>query len=274
MEPFVLQQEEFFTIKDWHQIPGLVAGFTTKLGGSSQGVFSSLNMGLHVHDSSEAVLKNRRQIAKQLGFPVEHWAGAEQTHEIHIENVTKQQRGKGALKYEESYKGTDGFFTQEKGIMLTMCYADCIPLYFFHPQSKSIGVVHAGWKGSVNGIAMKMVDKFKAVHVPLNEIQVVIGPGICEQCYVVDDRVITHVDKLLEDVDEKPYNLREDGQYHLNLKELNRQILIHAGLNEDNLKMTNYCTSCHHEYFFSHRRDAGKTGRMMSFIGWKEDSLS
>jgi copper oxidase (laccase) domain-containing protein len=79
------------------------------------------------------------------------------------------------------------------------------------------------------------------------------------------------VQKILEDVDIKPYNQISDNQFQLDLKELNRTILTNAGIPHENIMITDYCTSCHENYFFSHRRDRGKTGRMMSFIGWKEE---
>jgi polyphenol oxidase len=76
---------------------------------------------------------------------------------------------------------------------------------------------------------------------------------------------------LLVDIDEKPYNLISEGQYQLDLKQLNALILQKSGIPNSQIDVTSYCTSCDHELFFSHRRDNGKTGRLMSFIGWKED---
>ena len=122
------------------------------------------------------------------------------------------------------------------------------------------------WKNS-----LKMVSRLQSEGVSTNEIHVVIGPSICQSCYVVDDKVIDKVQKLLEEYDEKPYNLISEGQYQLDLKQLNMIMLEKAGIPKSQIEITTYCTSCHNDLFFSHRRDHGHTGRLMSFIGWKED---
>ncbi|WP_026581488.1 peptidoglycan editing factor PgeF [Bacillus sp. J33] len=272
MEPFLLKNEEFFIIKEWEKrFPNLTAGFTTKNGGCSQNEFDTLNLGLHVNDSHEAVSQNRKHLAGLLGFSTEKWVGAEQTHEVRIRKVSNSDKGKGALIYDDSFPATDGFFTYDKGVLLTLCYADCVPIYFLHEKTGAIGIAHAGWKGTVSGICKEMAKLYRNEGIELSEVQAVIGPSICEKCYIVDDRVISKVQKILEDVDAKPYNLVKDNQYHLDLKKLNKQILLNAGIQENNIMITGYCTSCHQDYFFSHRRDKGRTGRMMSFIGWKEE---
>ncbi|MGP7817590.1 peptidoglycan editing factor PgeF [Niallia sp. 01092] len=272
MEPFILQEQEFFTIADWCKAyPNLLAGFSTKNGGKSEKELQSLNLAFHVNDLKETVCANRKIVADKLDFPLEKWVGAEQTHQTNIEIVTKEHAGKGAFDYESACTDTDGFFTMEKGVLLTLCYADCVPLYFFHPATGAIGIAHAGWKGTVQNIAKEMIAVFNSHHIKANEIMAVIGPSISERRYIVDDRVIAEVEKILSADEAKPYYLVSPNQYALNLQQLNKQILIKAGVSEKNIQLTNYCTSHHEDYFFSHRRDNGKTGRMMSFIGWRED---
>ncbi|MGG0283633.1 peptidoglycan editing factor PgeF [Peribacillus butanolivorans] len=271
-EPFVLIEDQYLLIDSWrHQNLQLVAGFSTKDGGVSSGNFKTLNTGFHVGDKLDDVQENRRILAKKLSFPLDEWIGAEQTHETYIQQVTSLDAGKGAADYASSFKATDGFYTKDKNVLLTLCYADCVPLYFLAPAHGMIGVAHAGWKGTVNGIARKMVEAWQSKGIKSTEIFAVIGPSICSKCYVVDDKVIDLVQNLLEDNDEKPYNLISDGQYHLDLKQLNAMVLQKSGIPKSQIDVTSYCTSCNHDLFFSHRRDNGKTGRLMSFIGWKED---
>lgn len=270
MEPFFLKNEQYYLIKDW-VTDSLIVGFTSKNGGVSKGDFSSLNVGLHVKDDPEAVCENRRIVGELLEFPLSSWVAAEQTHEQNIVKVGFNNRGRGATDYEDSFKSTDGLFTTESGVLLTLCYADCVPLYFYAPKVHAIGIAHAGWKGTVKGIGREMVRKYAEEQIAPKDILVVVGPSICENCYIVDDRVIGLVQNILEDVEEKPYNLISGNQYHLNLKELNRLILIKSGIPEANIQVSKHCTSCDETEFFSHRRDKGSTGRMMSFIGWKED---
>ncbi|MDQ0155932.1 peptidoglycan editing factor PgeF [Robertmurraya andreesenii] len=270
MEPFFLKNESFYLIEDWMK-DHLVAGFTTRNGGRSEGGFSTLNLGYHVNDAPDSVLHNRKIVSELLDFPLNRWIAAEQTHDARIMKVTVEDAGRGATSYSDSFKGTDGFFTKESGILLTMCYADCVPLYFYAPKAHAIGLAHAGWKGTVKGIGSEMIRVFEEENIRAEDIFVVIGPSICENCYVVDDYVIKFVQNRLEDVEEKPYNLISGNQYQLDLKEANRLILMKAGIKEENIQVSDLCTSCQEKQFFSHRRDKGKTGRMMSFLAWKED---
>lgn len=272
MEPFIIKNQKYFSIESWmNGDSGLLAGFSTKNGGVSQGGFSGLNFGYHVGDDSAAVTKNRELLAQAVDFPLACWTGAEQTHEVKIQKITKADRGRGSDCYETSFLRTDGFFTDEKGILLTLCFADCVPLYFIDQDKGLIGLAHAGWKGSVGGIAKEMVSVFVQNGSHPSAISAIIGPCICKKCYIVDERVVKLVEKILEGVEKKPYNQISTGQYSLDLKELNKQVLLRAGVQQANILETSYCTNCHSDYFYSHRRDRGNTGRMLAFIGWKEE---
>jgi len=269
-EPFNRETESYYSINSWTKDnPGLVAGITTRWGGVSTEPFQSLNMGLHVGDDESSVVRNRQLLASSLMMPVESWAAAEQTHGNNIHKVGEVDKGKGSEYYHTSIKDTDGFITRDENILLTMCYADCVPLYFLDKVSGTIGLAHAGWKGTVSQIGPKMVDAYMEKGTSMSSLEVVIGPSICKNCYVVDDYVIDKVKKTLEDENNLPYNLKEEGQYYLDLKKLNEQLLVQTGLNAEQIHTSSYCSSCHNE-FFSYRRDGGNTGRIMSFIGWKE----
>ncbi|MBM7647208.1 YfiH family protein [Bacillus ectoiniformans] len=275
-EPFISLHNSFYTIKDWtDQDPELAAGFTTKLGGVSSGDFHSLNLGFHVKDKSEDVCANRRLAGDLLDFPVENWVAAEQTHGSRIVQVSTLDRGKGALNYEEGYRGTDGFYTDEKGVLLTLGFADCVPLYFYSKNRDRIGIAHAGWKGTVSGIGREMIKAWQKDGIDAEDILAVIGPSICSQCYIVDERVIREVRPWVHPSETPPFQPvpGKSSEYHLSLQQLNESILLQSGLKKEQIQTTSLCTSCSSE-FFSHRRDQGRTGRMMSFIGWKENATS
>lgn len=271
-ELFKKQEEQFFTIPKWQEFdPDLTVGFTTKNGGVSMDDFQTLNTGFHVHDDQQSVVENRQIVADKLNFPLSCWTGAEQTHKTNIVKITEEHKGMGSADYASAIKDTDGLYTNSKGILLTLCFADCVPIYYVAPSKGYIGVVHAGWKGSVAGIAAEMIRMWQMEGIDVNDIYAAIGPSICQKCYIVDDKVIKEVNKVVEVDAEKPYNLINEGQYKLDLKKLNEMILRSAGVKH--IDVTNLCTSCHEVDFFSHRRDRGKTGRLMSFIGWKEAAL-
>lgn len=269
---FEKQEEQYYVIPKWQELhPNMVVGFTSKNGGESKGAFQTLNTGFHVHDDEQTVVANRQMIADKLNFPLSDWVGAEQTHKTNIIKVTNEHKGLGSKDYHSALKDTDGLYTNSKGILLTLCFADCVPIYYFAPAKGYIGIVHAGWKGTVSGIAGEMIQKWQEEGIAAEDIYTAIGPSICQNCYVVDDKVIQEVNKVVEVEAEKPYNLISEGQYKLDLKKCNEMILRAAGLKH--IDVTNLCTSCQETAFFSHRRDQGKTGRLMSFIGWKEASL-
>jgi YfiH family protein len=273
MEPFQLVEDEILLITEWQKLfPKLTAGFTTKKGGYSKQPFHTFNLGLHVNDLEESVQKNRVKLSKKIGFPTAQWVCSEQIHGHHIKKVSRSEQGKGVFNYAEGITSTDGLYTNESNLLLTSCYADCVPLFFFTPERNITGVAHAGWRGTVGDIAGKMIKSWvEEERIPPERILVAIGPSIQDCCYIVDDRVIKEVRDTLNSSDARPYKEISPDQYSLNLSMLNKQLLLRAGINEKNILMTSLCTSCEDELFFSHRRDKGKTGRMMSFIGYKED---
>jgi polyphenol oxidase len=272
-ESFIQSTESTFKIQPWEDsFKHLVVGFTTKNGGVSQGCFSSLNLGLHVNDSKNKVIENREIVANKINYSISKWVCSEQVHGHNVMKVTKEDLGKGVTDYESSIPITDGFYTNEEDILLTSCYADCVPIYFLEPTEKYIGLAHAGWKGTVQNIGGHLIKKWiNDEQLKLENIQVAIGPSIGECCYEVDDFVMNKVREAFHNhIPSKILTNLPNGKYSLNLKEANKQLLILAGVSEENIIMSSYCTSCNATTFFSHRRDEGKTGRMMSYIGWRK----
>lgn len=265
-EIFRQAHESLLLFDGWEDVS---VAFTTKRGGVSIGPFATLNVGMHVEDDEDAVYKNRTIVAETLGLPIERWVCAHQVHGVHIEKVTKAHAGKGVRTYDTALPHTDGLYTNERQLTLALCFADCVPLYFFSPSKKLIGLAHAGWKGTVHNIAGQMVKRWSEEGVDASDMYVVIGPAIGRCCYIVDDRVIEFVQKALVNSSQSLYNETSKGQYALDLKEMNKQLLQQAGVPVDHIAVSSYCTSCERSLFFSHRRDGGKTGRMMALIGWR-----
>ncbi|MFD0771004.1 peptidoglycan editing factor PgeF [Bacillus sp. CGMCC 1.60114] len=267
-EPFTYK-DDMLHLQAWEQLGPIIAGFTTKEGGVSTGSFHTMNLGLHVHDNVEDVHENRRLLAEKLHVSLENWICSEQVHDYHVAKVGKQEKGKGVFSYKDGIPNTDGIYTTDTDVLLTSCYADCVPLYFYSPSYKMIGLAHAGWKGTVKGIASEMIRKWKEEGVSLDDIHVAIGPSIGACCYVVDERVLSAAKQVVHG--SVPYEMISDGQYAIDLKEINRLLCLQAGIKEEHIIMSSLCTSCETQLFFSHRRDHGKTGRMLSFIGFKEE---
>ncbi|WP_370875139.1 peptidoglycan editing factor PgeF [Metabacillus malikii] len=269
MEPFKQFNESLLIQTEWqNHVEGLIVGSTTRNGGVSTADYSSLNLGLHVQDSIEKVVENRKIVADTTSIMYDGWTFAEQVHGHHIEKITTENRGKGFYSYDEAISKCDGFYTSEKGIILALCFADCVPVYFLEPSRKVVGIAHAGWRGTVENICGKFIDIWKNDELILPEnIKVTIGPSISDCCYIVDEKVISEINKMNIQHINQSYEKITDNEYKLNLKELNKYLLLNAGIKNENITISQYCTCCEEDLFFSHRRDKGKTGRMLSFIG-------
>ncbi|KAB8138664.1 peptidoglycan editing factor PgeF [Gracilibacillus oryzae] len=261
MEPFSYDTtKQILFLDQWMKNHQIVAGFTTKFDGDSKGDYDSNNLGLHVGDNASDVIQNRERLANKIDFPLKNWVFAEQTHGPNIKHVSMRDSGKGSRSLSDSISDTDGLWTKDKGIMLALLFADCVPLYFLS-DSGSVAISHAGWRGTVHNIAGKTVNHFIQSGIAAEQLEVAIGPSICPGCYQVSKEVIEQIPQRYNQV----YR-REQAHYYLDLKQLNYLQLVDAGITPANIYLTNYCTF-HDELFFSHRRDQQKTGRMLGFIG-------
>lgn len=285
MEPFILHHAEngcdYLALDRWmDQYPFLTAGFTTRRGGISKEPYHSLNCGLHVDDQSGLVVENRRRLSEAAGIPFEGCTYAEQVHGKEIQVVTKALRGAGNDSREKAIQAKDGFVTNEPGIFLHALYADCVPLYFFDPVKKAVGLAHAGWRGTALQIAKSTVETMSAAFGSKpRDMLAVIGPSIGMCCYEVDEAVVARMAHLWEDLHNKdgkrsnpdrPYDQKADGKYMLNLQEINRQIMIKAGILPSHIELSTLCTSCQTDLLFSYRKENGKTGRMAAWIGLRD----
>lgn len=260
---------ECLAVEQWqNENSDLVAGVTTRKGGLSEPPFNTLNMGFHVNDELDTVLKNRERFAEIISFPLNQWVGSEQVHGSTIQKVTKEDMGLGARTIQDAISAADGLYTKERGILLTSLYADCVPLLFFARNHGIIGVAHAGWKGTVQLIGPKMTEKWNNDEgVPLNDIQVAIAPCISKEAYEVDDFVINKVLNALPYAEGKAvYTKKANGKYQLDLRLLNKHLLIEAGIEERNIYVSSICTA-EDDRLYSYRAESGETGRFMSYIG-------
>lgn len=254
----------------WSGFEGLTAGFSTRLGGSSLPPRDGLNTALHVGDEESAVIANRRAIADALGWPFEAWTCAEQVHGCRVVRVTGDERGMGRLSRQSAIQDADALITDEPDILLTMFFADCVPLYFYDPEHEALGLAHAGWKGTVDDVAGETIRAMsEAFGTAPAQLFAAIGPSIGACCYEVDDNVMNRVREVVPD-DESFHVPSSEGKSRLNLKEINKHLMIKAGILPSRIELSGWCTSCSTDLFFSHRKERGQTGRMMSWLGKKK----
>lgn len=270
MEPFQLQRDvatPFFALVPWQRdFPRLTAGMSARDGESIKDP-DCTNYALHTGAPKERVIQNRKVLTDQLGIPFSSWTCGEQVHGVGIREVTADECGKGGESVESAFPKTDGLLTQERGVLLASFYADCVPLLFYSPDANILGVAHAGWRGTVGRIGPKMVCEFVRRGAARENIRAAIAPSIGGCCYEVDGKVATPIEGILPNAGPEVLKLTGEGKWKLDLREANRRLLLKEGLKEDKILVTGWCTSCHPDLFHSYRRDQGRTGRMVSFIG-------
>lgn len=262
----------YLTYPAFEREDGILHGFSTRLGGVSQGIYSSMNLSFTRGDEEAAVKENYRRIANAIGFCVEDLVTSDQTHTANVRKVTESDRGKGILTPRD-YKDVDGMITDLPGIVLATFYADCVPLYFVDPVHQAIGLSHSGWRGTVQKIGLATVRKMQAEYGSNpKDILAAVGPSICQECYEVSEDVI---EQFRHAFDQKHYAKlfyqKKNGKYQLNLWEANKIVFAEAGISEEHISMPGLCTCCNPEFLFSHRASHGKRGNLAAFLGIKKE---
>ena len=249
-------------------------GFSTRKGGVSTGIFSSMNLNFKRGDDPDAVMENYRRMAAALNMRVEDMVLSDQTHTTNVRVITEEDRGKGILKPQD-YSDVDGMITNVPGIVLVTSYADCVPLYFVDPVRKAIGLSHSGWKGTVGHIGQKTVWKMYEVYgSEPKDIVAAIGPSICQSCYEVSDDV-AEAFRANFTADEVADILLDkgNGKYQLDLWKANWYVLTDAGILPEHLSVTDLCTACHPDLLWSHRKTNGQRGGLSAFLSLIDTSV-
>ena len=250
----------FITFKSFEKYPQLIHAFSTRLGGISDGYYSSMNLSFNVGDNPDTVKENYRIFCDAVGINPENIVISHQTHKTNILTVTKSDCGKNIWRNRD-YSDIDALITNEKGVALVTHSADCCLLGFFDPQQNVIAAAHAGWRGTVGEIGRKTVQKMVVDYgCSPKDILVIIAPSISKCCYEVDDPVLNEFKKLDYLNLDKIFFPKGNGKYMLDLWEANRQILENTGLKTENIETTDICTNCQSEFFHSHRATGGKRG--------------
>lgn len=257
-----------FDDMDW-----IVHGFSTRLGGVSQGIYSSMNLSFTRGDEESSVRENYNRIAAAMGVQAEDIVTSDQTHTCNVRKVTEEDRGKG-ITCSRDYTDIDGMITDVPGLVLATFYADCVPLYFADPVHHAVGLSHSGWRGTVQKIGAVTIKKMAEEYgSDPADIKVAIGPSICQKCYEVSLDVVEEFKNAFDQKHwEKLFYAKENGKYQLNLWEANRIIFVESGILEENISMPNICTCCNPELLFSHRASHGKRGNLGAFLGIKKQN--
>ncbi len=269
-------------------------GFSTRTGGVSSGIFESLNLGMNRGDDPELVKENYRRFLESCGILCEEFVCGEQVHGNNVMVVGKEHARK-PYGYDELFKA-DGYVTAERGVPLVIFIADCIPLLLTDEKNGVVAAVHCGWRSTVADIENNAIIAMTGLGACTQNIKACIGPAIGRCCFEVGGEVIEAVEKLLggsevrcgdsnrgssgfrvpdrnpEDTNEMQgvacdlYELKGNGKYMLDLKEVLKRRLMQLGLREENIDVIQDCTMCMPDKYWSHRYTRGVRGSQAAVI--------
>jgi len=241
--------------------PKIVHGFTTREGGVSTGEYESLSLSPYRGDDINNVHKNEKILCESLSLDYARLSSTKQEHTDNIEIIDENSIGIGV--HSPWGKGVDAVITREKSVPI-LCYsADCVPIIMYAADIEAIAAIHSGWKGTAKRIAGKTVKKLTEMGANPKSIYAAIGPCIGKCCYEVSGDVALQFNK-------KHYTEKPDGKYMLDLQQANFDIIADAGVTAGNISVSDICTRCHNDLFFSHRGQGGTSGTLGGIIAIKD----
>ena len=238
--------------------------FTTRYGGVSGGIWSSLNLGENRGDAPENVIENYRRVKEATGIPTDHMAFTRQVHGKIVRVVTEEDVH--TLMTPVPYEA-DGVVTNLPGLAITCFIADCVPLLLHDPVHKVVGAVHCGWRSTVQDIMAEAVAQMQTLGTDPADLQAAIGASIGACCFETGPEVPEAVYELLPDDHDgivRPGKAPE--KFYVDLREAIRRRLVQLGLRPENILVSQECTMCQTEKYWSHRATDGKRGHQAAMI--------
>ena len=244
---------------------GAAHGFSTRLGGVSEGMWESLNLGVGRGDDPDRVRENYRRFFAAAGVEPGKLAVTNQVHGAAVRTVTTADVKAdpcGKPPYE-----ADGLMTDLPGVALVVYSADCIPILFYDPVRRVVAAVHAGWRGTAAGIATAAVERMKDVYgCRPKDILAAVGPGIGPDCFETHEDVPNAMTAALSTAVLQHIRIKENGKFAVDLKRINAMRLEQAGLDPAHIAVSDICTACHPDKFWSHRSLGTSRGSMAAVI--------
>ena len=260
----------YFQFTNW----GIVNGFTTKHGGVSTGHAASMNVDASKEPPTN-VAQNFAILGDALGFDPANLTGLRQTHTPRVQLVSTEHRG-NHLHHADVFGGCDGMVTTDPTLTLLTAHADCLALYFYDPVVQVIGLSHAGWRGTVGGIATETIRQMVSLGAKPEHMLAGISPGVGYCCFQVDTPVVERFTTAWHWAGEyiKPDpNSTDPNKYKIDLLGVNKQLMRHAGIGEPNITAEPICTCCNPELFHTHRVSGFERGNMGAILSLRPASI-
>lgn len=244
---------------------GVAHGFSTRIGGVSEGVWSGLNLGVSRGDDPDHVRENYRRFFFATGAREGLLAMGNQVHGDTVRVVTSadwKADPYGKVTYE-----CDGLMTATPGVALMVFTADCIPVLLYDPVRRAVAAVHAGWRGTASGVVTRAVERMEEVYGcdPAN-ILAAIGPGIGPDCFETHEDVPNAMMAELGTPVLKHIQIKDNGKFSVDLKSINAMRLEHAGVKPEHIGLCRECTACRTDRYWSHRKMGSERGSMAALI--------
>lgn len=244
---------------------GVRHGFTTRLGGVSEGIYASLNLGANRGDDRERVRENYRRLCDALEVDAGRLVFSSQVHGDTVRCVTSADAGKG-LDRPVDYDA-DGLVTDVPGLTLVVFGADCLTVLLHDPVRQVAAAVHAGWRGTAAGIVERAVEKMVGQYgCQAEDIVAALGPCIGPCCFETDEDVPNAMTASLGAAALPFLSGGEGGRFHVDLRGLNAMELMRSGVGEEKIHQSRDCTFCRPEKYWSHRYTKGERGSQAALI--------
>lgn len=241
----------------WESLP-VKHAFSTRIGGVSRKEFAAMNLGFSRGDDEADVVENYRRFAEAAGVPMMQITAGAQDHHTNVRRVTMENAGVGVWKAADM-ESIDGLVTDEANLPLMIYCSDCVPLYFYDPEHHAVGLSHAGWRGTVNGMAKATIEKMQAeFNTDPAKLLAAIGPSIGPDCFEVDPPCAEEF--LALPAHEAFVKDDGNGKFHVDLWECNRRYMLESGMQPENITVGGVCSMCESDLVFSHRVTRGKRG--------------
>ena len=237
--------------------------FTTRFGGVSGGEFATLNLGSNRGDDPEAVRENYRRVCALFGVDENGACVTNQVHKNDVRVVSGADRHicLGPVPYE-----ADGLVTAEKGLPIFCFTADCVPVLLWDREGRAIGAVHCGWRSSVGDILKNALEAMGSLGAEPSAIRAAIGPAIGSCCFETDNDVPEAITAWLKGDTEGLFTKRADGKTLVDLRGANARRLMQLGVPAEDIDVSDECTFCSHDKYWSHRYTRGRRGSQASVI--------
>ena len=244
-----------------------VQAFST-LRGRAQGgkPYSQVNLCDYVGDDALRVLDARITLSMQLGVELDDLIMPRQTHSCRVAVIDERFRTMDIEGQETALEGVDALVTNLRGVVIGVNTADCVPLILVDEAAGLIAAAHAGWRGTAGRIAGAVVDEMCRMGARADHIQVAMGPSICQDCFEVGDEVVEAFGQAGFNLEDIVARNPATGRAHIDLRMANREVLVQAGVPAGHIALSQHCSRCEHERYFSARRLGVGSGRTLTAV--------